>query len=402
MTQGVTLTDHQKEKLDQLLALPFPIVALRGLAGTGKTSVIPEIVRRLPNAVVCAPTNRAAMVLQKKGLYEAVTLHKACLRPYFTEVFENLKAWTENPNTARLPALIAKIPLERIQKVLAEAKGSSDAILQGLNINPMDHIAGWTARDMEALSTLIIDEASMVGYRLLEEAQKLFGRIILIGDPGQLAPVQDSPVLNDVPGVELSEVHRQAQDSPIIKFAYDVRNATEHEHVDYPSGIERTNQFDPKIGPIIVWTNKTRKGLNVGMRHHLGLPPKQLTEGEPLVCKANTKKHAARGLVNNSLWTYVRPGVVKDDVGRETELEDMWVEGINDGDPSTSDCKFQLGYAITAHTAQGSEWPTVQVYAEEVMAAEQAQGFDFTKQFLYTAVTRAKDRLIMVHASSCF
>ena len=402
MTEEIKLTEHQKEKLDQLLSLPYPLVALRGLAGTGKTSVIPEIVRRLPNAVVCAPTNRAAMVLQKKGIIEALTLHKACLRPYFTEVFEDFKKWADNPNTSKLPALIAKIPIDTVKKVLAEANGDSAAIMQGLNISSMDHIAGWTARDMEALSTLVIDEASMVGYKLLEQAQKVFSRIILVGDPGQLAPVQDSPILHDVPGVELTEVHRQAKDSPIIKFAYDIRNATEHEHVDYPCGVGRTNRFDPTIGPIIVWTNKTRQSLNVGMRNHLGLSPKKLTEGEPLVCKANTKTHAAHGLVNNSLWTYVRPGIVKDDLGRETKVEDMWVEGIDDGMPSTKDCKFQLGYAITAHTAQGSEWPTVQVYAEEVMAAEQAQGFDFTKQFLYTAVTRAKERLIMVHASSYF
>jgi exodeoxyribonuclease-5 len=392
------LTPHQEDCLDQLLDLPGQVVALRGLAGTGKTSMIPHIAEEIPAAVICAPTNRAAIVLQKKGI-NATTLHAACLRPHYTEEFESFANWVENPNSKSIPALIHKVPPDEAIIKVNQAHQNLEEALVVFGIDKMKHVEGWTARKQDPQSCLVIDEASMVGDRLLSQALKVFDRIILVGDPGQLSPIKDRMVLEEEDGVELQEIHRQAEGSPIIQFAHAIRNATRDQTIDPPPGIESARIFDPANGPVIVWRNATRKSLNTGMRNRLGLPAKELVEGEPLVCKATVKTWAHLGLVNNSLWWYAGNNHVVDDAGKRVHLEHMHIDGIHDRQPELRDCQFQLGYAITAHTAQGSEWDSVQIYVEEVAAFEQANDFEEAKRFLYTAVTRAKQRLVMVHAS---
>lgn len=56
--------------------------------------------------------------------------------------------------------------------------------------------------------------------------------------------------------------------------------------------------------------------------------------------------------------------------------------------------EFSWGYAITAHKAQGSEWPSVAVIDESDVFREMG------RRWLYTAVTRASDRLVIVGGAS--
>ena len=64
-------------------------MALRGLAGTGKTTLIPAMREALSTdarpVLVGTPTHRAAMILRRKGVTDAATVHSLCLTPYFTE-----------------------------------------------------------------------------------------------------------------------------------------------------------------------------------------------------------------------------------------------------------------------------------------------------------------------------
>lgn len=394
-----TLSDHQEDVLEELMELPGKVVALRGLAGTGKTSIIPALALAVGGATIAAPTNRAAGVLRRKGMSEAMTIYKACLRPYYTEQFNEFEQWVRNPNSLRMPTLLKKFtPEEAIQKV-NECYNDPGAACIAFNINPMDHVLGWAAREQELQTCLIVDEASMVGDRVLEEAKQVFDRIILVGDPGQLSPVKDSSSLNEAPGVELTEIHRQAKESPIVQFAHAIRNARYGETLDPPPGIETATNFDPSKGPVIVYTNRTRRSLNAGMRHRLGYLEHELQEGERLVCKATTKDWTKEGLVNNSLWTYLGNGAVADEDGVPVYVgDDMHVESIDKDPPHFRDCQFQLGYAITAHTAQGSEWPSVQIYVNEVDAFSKNNSREETQKWLYTAVTRAKENLILVYA----
>jgi predicted ribonuclease YlaK len=88
----VALTPHQQAALDWLVERVLagaPWVALRGLAGTGKTTLIPAVRAALEAAgrEVClgTPTHRAMMILRRKGMWDANTVHAHALRPVFTE-----------------------------------------------------------------------------------------------------------------------------------------------------------------------------------------------------------------------------------------------------------------------------------------------------------------------------
>jgi hypothetical protein len=103
-----TLTPHQGDALRALLQLLVtePVAALRGLAGTGKTTVIPHIADAVPNPTIAAMTHKAAAVLRAKGLDNATTLHAACqMKPIFSNAYIELTTWFTSPN-APYPMLL--------------------------------------------------------------------------------------------------------------------------------------------------------------------------------------------------------------------------------------------------------------------------------------------------------
>src|SRR5262249_31354625 len=73
------------------------VLALRGYAGTGKTTLIPVLQTALEDAglpvSIGSPTHRAAMILKRKGLAEATTLHRLALTPYFTRDYAHASRW---------------------------------------------------------------------------------------------------------------------------------------------------------------------------------------------------------------------------------------------------------------------------------------------------------------------
>lgn len=392
------LTPHQDGKLREFLALDERVKALRGLAGVGKTSVIPHIVDRLGDVEVTAPTNRAALILRSKGLENATTIFKACMRPYFDNDYNAYSRWTSSPGNSEYPKLLAHLDEETARDKLEQGLGSSEERDASFGIKAMDHVLGWSARDMaeEGAKTIIIDEASMLNENLLLEVQRAYPFIILVGDPGQLPPVEGRSVLKEVPGVELSEVLRQASDSPILRYAYAVRASRNCVLPPLEGGIESAKVYDPSRGPILVYRNVTRRALNVGMRNRLKLPRWKLQIGEPLICKATGRKWQQVGLLNNSLWTYCGDNRVVNDLGEKVTIPRMYVEDMDEHeeqDPTA--CLFYLGYAMTTHSAQGSEFDSVQIAVSDLSAA-QRQGEDFWRCMVYTMVTRAKTKLWMV------
>jgi hypothetical protein len=73
------------------------VVALRGYAGTGKTTLIPVLQTALEDVglpvAIGSPTHRAAMVLKRKGIASATTLHRLALTPYFTKDYAHASRW---------------------------------------------------------------------------------------------------------------------------------------------------------------------------------------------------------------------------------------------------------------------------------------------------------------------
>jgi len=94
------LTDAQAAavgKLVEHLMQGDKVVALRGYAGTGKTTLIPALQQALEDVglpvAIGSPTHRAAMVLRRKGIASATTLHRLALTPYFTKDYAHASRW---------------------------------------------------------------------------------------------------------------------------------------------------------------------------------------------------------------------------------------------------------------------------------------------------------------------
>jgi exodeoxyribonuclease V len=243
----VQLTPHQQgclEWLAQRVKAGAPLLALRGLAGTGKTTLIPALRAALSTAqrpvIIGTPTHRAAMILRQKGIPDADTIHAHALRAVFTPDYTEARAWLGEYSTEAYercvdhhgpgnpPSLVAQRlaglddPPDAAALYALQKEYSASAILSSIGIHGRHHLMGFGPKPRSP-GVLIVDEASMVGSKLLPLCQQAFRQVILVGDPGQLAPVQDVPVLEAVEGVELTEIHRQAENSGILRMAYHAR-----------------------------------------------------------------------------------------------------------------------------------------------------------------------------------
>jgi len=78
---------------------------------------------------------------------------------------------------------------------------------------------------------------------------------------------------------------------------------------------------------------------------------------------------------------------------RSAEEDDKPTDDSEDNDESTgSGCAWELGYAISGHKSQGSEWPIVIVMIDDYNGAKMVQ----SKQWLYTSISRAKKICLII------
>jgi exodeoxyribonuclease-5 len=430
----IVLTPHQTEAVQFLsdhLHDGDPIVALRGLAGTGKTSLIPALIEVLEATglpvTLGAPTHRAAMVLRKKGLAQADTVHSHALTPYFTGDYTKALRWLGGSCQCKVEDLAnAHVAVDGVPWLVAErlaVTGQSPQVVQtrarmhepkraleSIGIYGRSHFAGFGPKCGEGV--LIIDEASMVGSDMLALCQEAFPQLCLIGDPGQLPPVKDAAALASVPGFDLTEIHRQAKDSAIIQLAYAAREGQPFwQHI--PSRVGEVEEYLAVeaaaflTSPLIVWRNKVRLACTQAIRSALGYPPDAPTVGEPLVCRSSDPRARADGFYNNALFRIVdvsplnpRLVTVQADGQDDAETHEVLVH-MEDTDGPNIDPEailFRYGYCLTAHTAQGGEWPTVYISKPDLMAQakrkhEDAADEHALRQWAYTAITRAKTTL---------
>lgn len=431
MTTPIVLTSQQCDAVsfvcDQVQD-GSPICAILGLAGTGKTSLVSTLRDQLQamghTSHVGSPTHRAAMVLRKKGIPDASTIHSLALTPYFDGDYTvSMRALGEDcpcrpedfdarePEVEGLPALIHAAMRKANLKVFstlarrATRYGAKKA-LESIGISGKDHFTGFGPRQAEGI--LIVDEASMVGAEMLELCMTAYPHVVCIGDPGQLPPVKDAVALEDLTCFQLTEIHRQAADSPIIQLAYAARQGTQSwtrlvQVADAIGELSRVDARDFLTSPLIVWRNSTRLNCTRAIRAALGYPADMPQVGEPLVCRATGQQDRANGFINNSLWHVVA----------QTEPGSMWMTVQEDGAESTQDVllhmeevdgeqvdpeaiPFRWGYCLTAHTAQGGEWERVYIHKPDLLAYEarcKANGSDDLQKWAYTAITRAKGSL---------
>lgn len=448
MSLPIILTAHQLHVIDEIVRLldaGESVVSITGLAGTGKSSLIPFLVTVLSarwRVAVGAPTHRAALILQQKGITHAATIHSLALTPYFLSHYacaidfltgdrgrsDALRPCpTRRPYDASLEYASTGIPtlledgiqrhgatLEAIRAIAETGHDGPRKALESLGIHGAQYFDGFGPKIGEGL--LIIDEASMLGKSTLEMCQQAFTPIVLIGDPGQLPPVNDPPALADIPGVTLAEIHRQAADSPIVQLAYQARSRTVNWYAiaPIPGALEEARSAQAATfltSPLIVWRNLTRVHCTEKIRAVLGYPPETVVPGEPLVCRATSQADRALGFVNNALFRVVDvqsgPYVVvipdgAEDTPASRETIRLHVEELHGDAIHPSAIPFRFGYCLTAHTAQGGEWPRVTIAKPDLLAymgqCRQRGGYhlDDGARWAYTAITRAKERLVFL------
>ena len=347
---------------------------LFGYAGTGKTTLARHFAEGVDGDVQFAAfTGKAAQVMRAKGAANAKTIHSLIYRPRGEE---------------------------EVEDEVTGKKGMAPTF--ALN----------RRSDIAKASLVIVDECSMVGEELGRDLLSFGTPVLVLGDPGQLPPISGGGFFTDAePDFLLTEVHRQAAENPILRMAMDVREGRQLMHGDYGSArvigkADLDTAMVTGADQVLVGINRTRRRYNQRLRELAGFSARYPQAGDKLVCLRNDPN---KGLLNGSLWKVMtsskettRPGinllVSPDDGDTERGVAKIKLLKAAFDDPDT-DVGWQLkrryddfdfGYALTVHKAQGSQW-------DDVMLFDESFAFrDMRQRWLYTAITRAAERLTIV------
>jgi len=473
MDSALTLSDDQAEAWDRL-ALELEgqgvdlaegvltpqaegrsmVMAVVGKAGSGKTLLLSGLYKALKGAgvdivsadwegrrrkdrrtlAILAPTNKAASVLRLRGV-PATTIHRILYTPVYDPQYEKIAEWLSGQAERPVVEGLTDQALDRAHAFYQQV-ASIPGALAAAGLRGSDFITGWKRRE-EPLDMGFVDEASMLDERQFNDLREIFPRLVLFGDPAQLAPVGQSGEmvfdrLGDSRKLILHRIHRQSEDNPILDLAHalaDDRLGFE----DFEAMIRDRAARDDRVvwaervdadlmarSPVLVWRNVTRIKLITAFRAAQGAPVDDLIPGEPLICDGielplkHRKKRIdleARGLIKGAQVIYLgpgsRPGFAKLHVlGAEdpqlSAASIIKIERPEEEEPfiphaATMGAAFLHGAAVTIHKAQGSQWPEVQVFAPDLWAAAQAgrseAGVPLWKRLAYVAITRAETRL---------
>lgn len=350
------------------------IFRLFGYAGTGKTTLARHFAEHVDGQVQFAAfTGKAAQVLRSKGAVNARTIHSLIYRPRGEEAVED------------------------------EATGKT-SMSPTFSLNRQSPVA--------RAKLVIIDECSMVDEELGRDLMSFGTPILVLGDPAQLPPISGGGFFTEhEPDHLLTDIHRQARDNPIIRLAMDVREGREFMKGDFGTAQvigrdEVSQELVLEADQVLVGTNRTRRRYNQRLRELKGFDASYPQAGDKLVCLRNDP---AKGLLNGSLWKVmtssretVKPGInllvspEEDDPDRgiaKIKLLKAAFENPDEEIPWQQKKRFDdfdYGYALTVHKAQGSQWDNVVLFDESFAFRDTRQ------RWLYTAITRAAERLTVV------
>lgn len=395
---SITLTKKQEEGLRTAVErykLGEKYTVISGYAGSGKSTLIKFIIEALgvdpqEDVAYVAYTGKAANVLSQKGCPNAVTAHKLLYRakpmPNGTYKF--------------YPKPRFEVPY----------------------------------------SVIVVDEVSMLPAPMWNLLLNHNAYILATGDPGQLSPVDkdaDNHVL-DNPHVFLNEIMRQAQDSEIIRLSMWIREGQPLSQ--FIALGEQVQIFDKSqvvdgmydwADQILCATNATRKDINNFVRKQKGFG-EEPSIGDKIISLKNhwdwSSKEGTWALTNGSIGTisymdkqniwlpryiynegpvpYLYTTFDLDDGDEFTAIpidytalktgdsllsnKQIYMLNRNDSLPDAP-FDFAYAYAITVHKSQGSEWNKVLVFEEWFPNVPEEH-----KRWLYTAITRASDKLVVV------
>jgi exodeoxyribonuclease-5 len=403
--------DQALEGVRALMKLPGAgAFFITGYAGSGKTTLLRVIAEDAGRPIVITPTGKAALRVREATGLEARTIHRWIYKPQ------------EDPVTGTIT---------------------------------------FTRRNLDEIETppsrlILLDEASMVGPDVWKDVWEICKyldlKIVCVGDGFQLPPVQppNAPPFSlldpafieglGAEGVELTEVLRQAQDSPVIRASMRLR-AGDGIRALYELPRIETAQLAQvavethKIGGVVIChRNVTRFKVNIGVRASLGITDELPQPGEPLLVLKNAydiglyngettvfpgwskppgqpdrvydrykqiEEHARFGgiavertidgkksavpatLAVEELHGRLTAGngAIASAAGRWARTKQLFV-----GDNVAPHLHANFGYCYTAHRGQGSQWPYVVVLLESSIRLNEEDG----RRWAYTAVTRAQ------------
>jgi len=378
--------------LDNDVAAGKQVFRLFGVAGTGKSTLAKHLAEAARRSVqFCAYTGKAAQVMRTKGCHNAKTIHSLIYIPREKSKQRLKEMETELLQTGSGPR---RNELKRL------IKQERDALAQpAFTLN--------TESEVRNVRLLILDECSMVDSRIGQDLLSFGVPILVIGDPEQLPPVKGSGFFtSQEPDVMLDEIHRQARDNPIIRLATDVREGRGLRAGDYgDSAVLAKPRPSPDLvmaaDQVLCGRNITRRGGNSRARALKGFESEYPQEGDRLVCLRNNYDD---GLLNGTLWNCLDVGDIdeerlvltvrsddSDDVLTGTEVHAAPFRGEDVDYWSERDAnKFDYGYMLTVHKAQGSQWKSVVLFNESFCFRQDA------RRWLYTGITRASEKITIV------
>ena len=369
------------------------VCIITGGPGTGKTTIIKTIINIYKNrgkkVVLCAPTGRAAKRMTEATGEEASTLHR---------LLEIGKVSDEKPDP-------------------------------NLDVTPID------------ADVVIIDEMSMVDIFLMNYVVKaLFKgtKLVLVGDTDQLPSVGPGTVLKDlidskkVPYIKLNKIFRQALQSEIIVNSHKVNegiNFIEEMKDEYIKNNIKTKNLEIEDNDFTFIEEKStvqiiNKILEMyNLDEQIITPSKKGDLGTKNLNKLIQEKFNPQSVVKNEkkfgevifregdkimqtknnydiMWRRnkeINSGIFNGEMGVIEKIDDEAGEiKIRFDDDKVAFYGYQdldqieHSFAITVHKSQGSEFQTV------IIPVYQAAPMLLTRNLLYTGMTRAKDKLIMI------
>lgn len=370
-----------------------PFFYLAGYAGTGKTTLAKHFAEGVDGEVVYGSfTGKAASVMRSKGCDGATTIHRL--------IYES-----HQKGAARLRQLQADLAkLDTNSSAAAALRDKIRAEVENLK-QPNFHLN--PNAELRHAALVIIDECSMVGTQMGHDLLSFGVPVLVLGDPAQLPPVGGAGFFtNGEPDFMLTEVHRQAKGSGILKLATDVREGRALKLCDLGDArVMQKGDLDPASVPgydqVLVGRNKTRHATNVRMRELIGWSSEFPEPGDRLVCLKNNHD---LGLLNGEIYTtidareldqetlhlFIEPADGGPAQGVEVWKAPLLGEKLEHWDHNNEVQEFAYGYVLTCHKAQGSQWPRVIVFDE----SRRLPG-DPAK-WLYTAITRASDEVTII------
>ena len=386
---GIQYSDQQTAAIRS--AAGRGLLLLTGGPGTGKTTIVKGILSLYAQmglrCVLAAPTGRAAKRLTEVTGQEASTIHR-------------LLEASIDQNTGKMFFI----------------KDEDDPL---------------------KADAVIVDEMSMVDIQLLYSLMKAIApgkRLILVGDPDQLPPVGPGFPFNDMlrsetlPAVRLTEIFRQAQESLIVMNAHRVNRgempdlrSRKSDFFFLPCRSEQevsqtitdlcTRRLPQNMGipadQIQVLSPTRKGGVGTGNLNQLlqaGLNPAAPAKKERQVGDFSFREGDRVMQIRNNydiMWkksdgSAVGAGIFNGDIGVVKSIEPGMEQMTVVFDDREVDYDFdqlhelEPAYAMTVHKSQGSEYRCV------ILSAWNGSQYLLNRSVLYTAITRARELLIIV------